>query len=63
MELLNFNIMSVNSVSQSWSSQLKQLLVILQQERLVNEFSTKIRTKFCFQTSFKNFKNIQELER
>ena len=55
--------MSVNSVSQSWSSQLKQLLVILQQERLVNEFSTKIKTKFCFQTSFKNFKNMQELER
>ena len=35
---------------------------ILQQERLVKEFSTKIKSKFCFQTSFKNFKNLKELE-
>ena len=62
MELVNSIILAANNVGQGSSSQLKQFAIILRQERLVNYFSTKIKNKFCFQTSFKNFKKLKELE-
>ena len=62
MELVNFSNLNANNPGQSSRSQLKKFAIILQQERRVNEFSTKIKNKFCFQTSFKNFKNLKELE-
>ena len=62
MELLNSNILSANSVGQGSSTQLKQSVIVFQQERLVDKFCTKIKNKFCFQTSFTKFNNLKDLE-
>ena len=49
-------------MGQDSSLQLKHYANILQQKRLVVKFTTKIKNKFCFQTSFKKFKILKELK-
>ena len=60
--MFNSNILSTKNVGQGSSSQLKHYANILQQKRLVVKFTTKIKNKFCFQTSFKKFKILKELK-
>ena len=60
MVLANFDKL-ITYVGQGSDSQWKKLFAtILQKEHLINESSTKLKNKFCFQASINNFKNFKK---